>query len=264
MSDVNDQGFYNRSLERALQILNAFSYEKQALTLTELSEILKLSMATISRLCSTLIKFDFLKYDQNSKQYFLGLKLFELGGIIFSSFSIRGTATPHIIRLQSKLGKTMFLGILQNNELIYIDKRDDPRNPIIFASRIGTRRPPHFGMLGQLLMAYLSDSEVDQLLTQSPLIPFTKKSITDVKEFKQRLLNTRKQGFFVDEESAFDGITGVAAPIRNFTGAVVAAIGIGFISSSVTGDELKQIINDMIETAKEISRELGWKNKEDL
>jgi len=158
----------------------------------------------------------------------------------------------------------MFLGILQNNELIYIDKRDDPRNPIIFASRIGTRRPPHFGMLGQLLMAYLPDNEVDQLLVHSPLIPFAKKSITDVKEFKQSLLNTRKQGFFIDEESAFDGITGVAAPIRNFTGAVVAAIGIGFISSSVTADELKQIINDMIETAKEISRELGWKNKEDL
>ena len=264
MSDVNDQGFYNRSLERALQILNVFNYERQALSLTELSEILKLSMATVSRLCFTLIKYDFLKFDQGSKQYSLGLKLFELGGIIFSSFSIRGTATPHIIRLQSKLGKTMFLGILQNNELIYIDKRDDPRNPIIFASRIGTRRPPHFGMLGQLLMAYLPDNEVDQLLVHSPLIPFAKKSITDVKEFKQSLLNTRKQGFFIDEESAFDGITGVAAPIRNFTGAVVAAIGIGFISSSVTADELKQIINDMIETAKEISRELGWKNKEDL
>jgi DNA-binding IclR family transcriptional regulator len=250
--------FYNRSLERALQILHSFSPEKQTFNLTQLSEALNLSKATVLRLCSTLIKYDFLKYDKDFKLYSLGMKLFELGSIIFSSFSIRRTATPHLGRLQSKLGKTVFLGVLQDDELIYIDKREDSRNPIRFSSRIGTRRPPHFGMLGQLLMAYLPDTEVNRILRRHPLVRFTKNSITDRTKFHKRLRMIRSQGYVVDEEGALEGITGAAAPIRDYTGHIVAGIGVGFISSSADAKGIEQIVADTREAAWQISEELGW------
>jgi DNA-binding IclR family transcriptional regulator len=64
--------FYNRSLERALQILCIFRFDNQALTLTQLSELSGLHKATVLRLCSTLIKYDFLRYHQDSKHYSLG------------------------------------------------------------------------------------------------------------------------------------------------------------------------------------------------
>jgi IclR family KDG regulon transcriptional repressor len=249
--------FYNRSLERALQILCVFNRDRQTLSLTQLANILKLSKTTVLRLTSTLIKYDFLKYDLSPKQYSLGLKLFELGSVIFSSFSIRRVASPYLTRLQSKLGKTVFLGFLQNDELVYIDKREDPGNPMRFASQIGTRRPPYFGMLGQVLMAYLPDSEVDRLLRKTPLEPFTKRSLTNQAEFRKRQRKIRGEGFYVDKEEAIDGVTGIAAPIMDYTGKVIAGVGVGFISSSLDSNGTKQIIKEVCETAKKISKEMG-------
>jgi DNA-binding IclR family transcriptional regulator len=258
MSLPQKKPFYNRSLERALKILCTFHRDRQALTLSQLSEILNLSKTTISRLSSTLIKYHFLKWDPYSKHYSLGLKLFELGSVIFSSFSVRRVALSHLSQLQSKVGKTTFLGILQDDELVYIDKREDPRNPILFASQIGTRRPPYFGMLGQVLMAYLPDSEVNRLLKKTPLRPSTKRSVTKRKEFKERLRKIREQGFFVDQEEAFDGVTGIAAPVRDYSGKVIAGIGVGIFSSSEDSNQTRKIIRDVVETAKKISQEMGY------
>jgi IclR family KDG regulon transcriptional repressor len=257
MTMKDDLTFYNRSLERALQILCAFSVETQHLSLGQLSQAVNLAKPTVFRLCSTLNKYDFLRYDVATKQYSLGLKLFELGGIVFASFSLRKIASFHLDQLQARLGRTTFLGILRDDELVYIDKKEDVRNPIRFASHIGRRRPPYFGMLGQVLMAYLSESEVDRLLVKYPLIAFTAKSITDPKAFKKRLEKIREQGSFVDEEGAIEGITGIAAPVRDFTGNVVAAIGAGFISSSVDGKGVRKIQNEVLNTAQAISQELG-------
>lgn len=250
--------FYNRSLERALQILCVFTTDRQTFSLTQLANILNLSKTTVLRLTSTLIKYHFLKYDSSSKQYSLGLKLFELGSVIFSSFSIRKVASYHLSQLQSKLGKTTFLGVLEDDELVYIDKREEPRNPIRFASQIGTRRPPSFGMLGQVLMAYLADREIHRLLKKTPLEPFTKKSLTNQIEFKKRLSRIREQGFFVDKEEALEGITGIAAPIRDYTGKVIAGVGVGIISSSLNSNGTKQITKEVCETAKKISQEMGY------
>jgi IclR family KDG regulon transcriptional repressor len=257
MSAKDDLTFYNRSLERALQILCAFNVETQQLSLGQLSKAVNLSKPTAFRLCSTLTKYDFLRYDFATKQYSLGLKLFELGGIVFASLSLRKIASSHLDQLQARLGKTTFLGILRDDELVYIDKKEDVRNAIRFASHIGRRRPPYFGMLGQVLMAYLSESEVDGLLEKYPLIAFTGKSITDPKVFKKRLKKIREHGNFVDEEEAIEGITGVAAPLRDFTGNVVAAIGAGFISSSVDGKGVRIIQSEVLKTAQAISQELG-------
>lgn len=259
MNEPQKEAFYNRSLERALQILCLFEWEQQALTLSQLSEASGLHKATVLRLCSTLIKYDFLRYRQDSRHYSLGLKLFELGSILFSSFSLRRIASTYLDQLQARLGKTVFLGILENDELIYIDKKEDPRNPIRFTSQIGTRRPPCFGMLGQILMAFLPDQEVNRLLKKTPLTPFTRKSLVSQKEFKERLLRIRKQGFFVDEEEALDGISGVSAMIRDYTGEVIAGVGVGFISSSEDSQGKRIIIKEVCEAAKGISKEMGYR-----
>jgi IclR family transcriptional regulator, KDG regulon repressor len=257
MGPKREEAFYNRSLERALQILNVFNRNIPALSMAQLSDILGLPRATVLRLCSTLVKYGFLRQDQQSRQYSLGFRLFELGSIVFCSFSLRETASPYINQLQMKLGKTVFLGILDQDEVLYIDKRDDTRNPIRFTSEIGTRRPPYWGMLGSVLMAYLPDNEIERLLQKSPLIAFTKKSITQKEEFIKWLHQIREQGFAIDNETVFDGINGISSPIRDFTGNVIAALGVGFISSSVDSKGLKKIIKEVTGTTMIISKELG-------
>ena len=255
--------FYNRSLERALQILNAFGSERRPLSLVQLSELLHLSKATALRLCSTLVKYGFLKQDQESKQYSLGLKLFELGSIVLSAFSLRKAASPYLTQLQVRFGKAVFLGILEEDDLLYIDKREDAEKGISFPSNIGRRRPPHWGMLGPALMAYLADEEIDRLLNKSPLMRTAKKSITANEEFKKKLRTIREQGFVVEDETTLDGIGGIGAPIRDFTGKVVAAVGVGFISSSADSKSLKRMAKGVVATAAAISKELGFPAQSD-
>lgn len=258
MNRDKGESFYNRSLERALQILIAFSNERQSLTLAQLSKSLSLSRATVLRLCSTLIRYDFLRQDPESKLYSLGFRLFELGNIVSYSFSLRRIASPYLEQLHMKLDKTIFLGILDNDEILYVDKKENPEDPISFTSKIGTRRPPYWGMLGSALMAHLPDSEVERLLLKNPLTAVTKKSITKKEEFKKWLQRIREQGYAIDVETALEGIGGVAAPIRDFTGKVVASIGVSFIASSVHSNELKKMIKEVEGTALTISKEIGY------
>ncbi len=250
--------FNNRSLDRALQILCSFRFDKQELSLTELSLILDLSRSTVYRLASTLVRRRFLNYDRTSKRYTLGLKLFELGSIVFSSFSLRRIASPYLTWLQSRHLKTVFLAILQDDELVYVDKREGIRNPVRFSDAvIGMRRPPYFGSFGQLLMAYMPDGEADRLLRLIPLKPLTTNSITRVEEFKKRLEKIRSQGYAVEAGEAVENVTGVAAPIRDYTGKVIATIGVGFISSFEDSAGVKKIVKDVLKVAGEISQEIG-------
>lgn len=252
------ESFYNRSLERALQILNAFGTERRPLTLAQLSETIGLSKATVLRLCSTLVKYGFLKQGPESRHYSLGLKLFELGSIVLSSFSLRKVASPHLTQLQVRLGKTVFLGVIAEDELLYIDKREDGEMGISFPSNIGRRRPPYWGMLGPVLMAYLPDEEVERLLEKYPLARTTKKSWMENEDFKKRLAEVRQEGYVVDEETTFESIGGIAAPIWDFTGKVVAALGVGFISSSANNRDMKKMVREVKAAAGAISKELGY------
>lgn len=261
MDRDKENTFYNRSLERALQIITTFNEDKKTQTLAQLSETLNLPRATVLRLCSTLIKYDFLRQDSETKRYSLGLRLFELGSVVFNSLSLQQVASPFIGTLHRKLSNTIFLGILDNDEVLYIDKREDPQNAISFTSKVGTRRPPYWGMLGPLLMAYLPDDEVRRLLLKFPLKATAKKSITNKDDFLAWLHHIRKDGYVIDIETALEGIGGVAAPIRDFTGQVVAGIGIAFIASSVNSKELKKMVKEITGTALAISKEMGYVEK---
>ena len=250
--------YNNKSLERALQILGAFNAQQPNFTLAELSEAVHVPKATVLRLCSTLVHYEFLLLNKERHQYSLGLKLFELGSVVFASFSLRRIAAPFLINLQTRLGKTVFLGILREGQLVYIDKKENPFNPIRIGTQTGARRPPHFGMLGNTLMAHLSDEAVAELLKKQPLTSYTKKTITNVRLFKQRLAVIRSQGYYVDQGEAIEGVTGVAAPIRDFSKEVVAAVGVDFVSAVEDEIRVNRIIRETRKTAELISRAAGY------
>ena len=255
--------FFNRSLERALSILTAFHSDRQSLSLAHLAEAVGLPKPTIMRLCSTLIKYDFMKYDPAIMQYSLGMKLFELGNVVASSLTLRNAASTHLMQLQVRSAKTSFLAVLRNDEVVYMDKKEDATNQVRLASDTGTRRQPYFGMFGQLLMAYLPDEEVDRILARHPLTALTRKSITDPFEFRERLARAKRQGYVIEDGEAIDGVTGIAAPVRDFNGNVVAAVGVGFISTSVEDKNMHRTLLEVIKTARLISRELGYTQEDD-
>jgi len=213
---------------------------------------------TAKRLVSNLTDRGFLQQDPATKQYQLGMRLFELGGIVFSSFSLRQAAAYPMSRLQNETGATVLLGTMMDDELVYVDKREG-RGMIRISSDIGWRRPLHYGMLGMILMAHLDPKEVRRILKKSPLRAHTPFSITDEDAFSIRLEQIRKQGHVVEHQEAVEGVVGIAAPIRDYSRKVIAALGIAVtLGQNHMEKDRPQLVDRVKKTCDDISHDLGY------
>lgn len=247
-----------KSIEKIFDILDCFSFENRELNLTEITRKTGLHKTTAKRLVTNLMARNYLQQDLSTKRYRLGLRLFELGGIVFASFSLRKAASTYMNHLRNETGATVLLGVRMERDVVYIDRRGGA-GMIYVTSEIGWRRPLHFGMLGMVLMASLDPKETDTLLSASPLEAHTPFSITDEKIFKDRLSDVRKKGYVVESEEAVEGTIGIAAPIRDFSRKVIAALGVVLTSGRRNSKEDIDNIADLVKKAcNDISFELGY------
>jgi DNA-binding IclR family transcriptional regulator len=247
-----------QSLEKALDVLDCFTFQDRELTLSDISQKTGINKATAKRLVSNLTARSYLHQDPATKRYRLGMRLLELGGIIFSSFSLRKASSYPMSRLQNQTGATVLLGVKMDDQLVGVDKREG-QGLIRISSDIGWRRPLHYGMLGMVLMSFLDPKEVKTILKVTPLQPYTLSAITDEDAFSLRLEKIRKQGYVVEREEAVEGFIGVAAPIRDYSRQVIAALGIALTANSPTAKEdLDRVITLVVKACDEISGEMGY------
>ncbi|MCK5100582.1 MAG: IclR family transcriptional regulator [Desulfobacteraceae bacterium] len=261
MSDSEKKKKSNRYrvqvLERALDIFDCFSFQNKKLGLSQITKITGLNISTTKRLLSNLTDRGYLQQDPQSKQYQLGMRLFELGGIVFSSFSLRKAASHTMTQLQNKTAGTILLGVNLENQLVYIDKRKG-RGIISISSDIGWRRPLHYGMLGMVLMAHSTPEKIKKIFKINPLEAYTPLSITDQDAFSLRLEEIRKNEYCIEREEAVEGIIGIAAPIRDYSRQVVAALGVALPISQNSKKEVQRIVGLLKRSTEKISNDLGY------
>jgi len=247
-----------QALERALDILDCFDFQNKELTLSELVRRTGLNMTTAKRLTANLTARGYLQLDPRTKTYQLGIRLFELGGIVFSSFSLRRAAANPMTELHNETGTCVLLAVRQDNRLVYMDKREGA-GMIRISSDIGWSRPLHYGMLGMVLMANLGPEEVKHILREQPLQAYTPFSITDENTFGVRLEQIRNQGYVVETEETVEGIIGIAAPIRDYTRQIVAALGTALpLGQRDLNRDVDRIVALVMHTCETISADLGY------
>jgi len=247
-----------QALERALNIIDCFSFQARELSLTDVVNRTGLNKTTAKRLISNLTARGYLHQNPQSKKYQLGIRLFELGGIVFSSFSLRQATAHPMTQLQNDSGATVLLGINMEDQLVYVDKREGA-GMIRISSDIGWRRPLHYGMLGMILLAGLDIKDVRRIFKKTPLQAHTPFSITDPDAFSLRLEQIRDQGYIMEKEEAVEGVFGIAAPIRDYSRQVVAALGIALpLSSSNRTNKIDPLIDMVKKTCETISADLGY------
>ena len=247
-----------QALMRALDILDCFNYQNRVLSLSDVVKRTGLNKTTAKRLMSNLAARGYLQQDPQSKSYQLGMRLFELGGIVFSSFSLRQAAAQPMNALQEETQATVLLGVKIENHLVYVDKREG-RGMRRISSDIGWRRPLHYGMLGMVLMAYLAPKEARRIIQQFPLEGHTPLSITDDDAFNLRLGKIREKGYVLEKEEAVEGVMGVAAPVRDYARQVVAALGIALpMGQGSLNVELDQAIDLVKKACEDVSADLGY------
>lgn len=252
------QMYRSQAISRAFDILDCFSYQGRELSLTDIVQRTGLNKTTAKRILYNLASRNYLQQDPQTRRYRLGMRLFELGGIVYNSFSLRERAHPHLSALRDKTGLTIFMGIAVEDHLVYVEKLGGT-GIIQISSGVGWRINLDFGMLGMVLMAYLPEPRVDEILKRHPLQAYTPFSITDPKAFRARLAEIRDRGFVVEHNEAHEGLSGIAAPIRNYSRSVVAAIGVSLpVSRNHGPKEVQKLVEEVKATAEAISHDLGY------
>ena len=255
--DAPKRSYNLRSVENALGVLEAFDHTVSELSVTELSVRLNLAKSTISRLLGTLSGKRYVSKNQNTGKYALGLKLFELGSVVVSHLTPRETARPVLEELMKKTGETVHMGILDGDEVVYIEKIDSSQ-PLSMYSKVGRRAPFHSTSLGKILLAYLPREQQNALLNSGKeLTRFTEKTITDPEGFRAELDAVREQGYAVDDEEFTKGLRCLSAPVWDHSGKVVASVGIGGPAFRLGDWEYAQFRIDVMNAAGIISERLG-------
>jgi DNA-binding IclR family transcriptional regulator len=251
-----------QTIERASQILDILGQSPQGISIRELSTKINLPKGTIHRLLSSLLYFGYVRQDPKSRNYFLGFKLVDLGSLLLNQLDLRKEAEPFLRNLAEATNETVHMVVMDRDEVVYIEKVEFEQNPggLRMASRIGLRNPIHSCAVGKVFLADLTDEALDHLLRGKKLLKRTENTMTDPVQLREHLKLVRKQGFAIDAEENEKGIRCLAAPVRNQSGKVVAAISISGPAFRMTRKLIQEKLKkDVMETALRISQKLGFK-----
>lgn len=253
-----DKNFIN-SLSRGLSLLSVVSESPLPLNLTELSHQLRLRKSTIQRLTYTLQHLGYLRRDMETKTYHLGPKVLSLGFSVMRTLDLRNAAMPILKEASREIGETVNLGILDGSEIVYVE-RIKTEQILNINLHVGSRLPVYCTSMGKAMLAFLPGERLEEVLKKVELNPLTQFSIKSKTDLWEELGKVRKRGFSTNNEELSIGLRSVAAPVRNFTGEVVAAVNIAVPSIRVPLRKLETFFaRKVIETADKISFNLGYK-----
>jgi DNA-binding IclR family transcriptional regulator len=239
-----------------LEILDAFSVDTPELGVSELSRAIGLNKGTAHRLLSSLERHRLVEQDQVSGRYHLGLRLWELGNRAVARLELPGPAMPALHLLSADTGETAHLAVLDDGDVLYIAKVESKR-PLRIPSQVGKRLPPHCTSIGKALLAWAADAELEQLIRVRGLPRFTPHTICDAGVLRSELALIRQRGYAFDREELEEGLRCVAAPVRDRSAQVVAAISVAGPSVRVNEAETPRLVQAVLRAAHAISRTLG-------
>lgn len=251
-----------QTIERVSLILDILGQSPQGISIRDLSARIKLPKGTTHRLLSSLSYFGYVRQNQKSRNYFLGLKLVELGQLLLNQLDLRKEAESFLRDLAERTKETVHMVFLDRDEIVYIDKVELDHNPsgLRMASRIGLRNPAHSCAVGKVLFSHLPEEELDRIIKEKGLIKRTENTITDPVQLKEHLKSVRSKGYAIDDEENERGIRCIAAPIFNEAGKAVAAVSISGPAFRVTKKVIQERLKkEVMKTALKISQRLGYR-----
>src|SRR5437763_1227224 len=243
------------SVANAIRLLTSFSGEEDELGITTLATRLRLAKSTVHRLATTLTAAGFLEQSETGK-YRLGVALFELGALVRRRMDVANEARPKLRELLEKTGETVQLGIVDHFSVLYVYEMES-RHAIRMAAAVGARAPLHCTAVGKVLLAYQPPEYVKQVIAHG-LKAHTQKSVTRREALLEMLADVAEREHAIDDEESESGLRAVAAPVRNHTGNVIAALGVAAPVQRMTKRDMQTCVPSVIATAAAVSARLGY------
>lgn len=253
----NSQANLTQSVTKALTILRCFTDQTPVLRVTDICNRLDWTPSLVSRLLTTLEHEGFVERDEMGF-YRLGRMVLTLAGVALNANRLRMEAIGEMQQVSIRLGLGVNLSVLDQDSIFYLAHVEAPETPRRY-TLIGRHNPLHATGMGKVLLAHAPDDVRTAILDRLNLQPFTAHTITDRARLDEELQQVRAQGWALEMEELALGRACVSCPIRDQSGAVVAAMS---ISGPLTGFRWNErrdlLISTAIETADRISIRLGY------
>lgn len=252
---VSDNGFV-RSVERVAALLELLSQRKSPMRMIEIAQALDLPKSTTHGLLQTLQAKEFVVRDDNQR-YRLSLRLFSLAATALELVDLPELARPAMEELSASTGGTCNLAVLDGHWVLYIEKVEHRDSLVRLVTHVGTRIPAHATALGKVLVGALPEAEREQWLTDHIFERMTDHTVSDPNAFREDLVAQSKRGYALDNQELHSAITGFAAPVRDHTGSVVAALSLTYLGSSMNATEKRDLGKQVIQAADTVSTALA-------
>jgi DNA-binding IclR family transcriptional regulator len=265
---VGETSFANRergaadavqSLSKALDLLEAFSFEEPEMALGELSLKVGLAKSTVHKLLRTLVLRGYVAQDPSTRRYRLGLRNWQLGTLAASRLDVRHVAAPHLRRLAELTGEQVTLWVSEQDVVVCVE-RIDSRHQLRTYTRLGTVADPMDLAAGRCLLAFRPPSQWPDLLST---LAARRDPPPAVEAMTARLAQIVERGYDVTDRSVAANGCGLAAPIRGNDGRIVAATTVSGPVERFDHEMTEALVPQLLGSAARISADLGYRPEVD-
>jgi DNA-binding IclR family transcriptional regulator len=246
-------------LNKAMAILRAFPRGDSLLSPQEIAARTGLPLPTVYRLAQALSEHGLLMKEGSC--FRLGLTLLRLGLLVAEAIDVRRQAIPHLKWLNEQTGENAELHIRQHETRIVIEVVRSPHNLRPFAE-IGAPLPLHRGAAGKVLLAWLLPDQQQALIRAGGARFEPEGRVLDERALLQELEQTRARGWAVSDGERVPGVAGIAAPVFDASGQIVAALTLVAPSVRLGQEQRTRYIPLVCEAARRTSHDMGYTQRE--
>ena len=255
----DDKSCYHiQSVSNAIDILELVATSTNGMNLDGLRKHLGFSADTAFKLATTLERRGYLELDRLTDHYRLSLKTLELSQTFIRQAALFHHSRPIIEELSRQCGETVYIAVFKDGQSVYLEQAET-RYPVRVVSRFGSQLPAYSSAGGKIMLAGLPSEALAAYLESTEFVAYTAATITDRHALERHLRQVAVQGVAVNNEELEPGVAGLAAPIRNHTGQIIAAVVISAPAIRISPDQQRDMLIHLIrEAAARISTRLGY------
>ena len=247
-----------KSLDKALKLLDYIPICEEGASISELNKIFRFGKSTIHRLLGTL-KINGYIHQNESSRYIIGYKIYELSHRFQKNYFLTKIGRKYLDEITRFTQETSNLAILESRDVLYLAKVESFQQ-LRATAPVGGRLPAHCTALGKMLLAGFKNNYIQTLYSSCNCLPkLTPHSISNVNTLLKEIEKIRIANISHDNEESSIGVYCIAAPIRDFSGNIIAAVSISFPTQRAGPRLLPKISKFLMHTANEFSKELGYK-----
>lgn len=245
------------NLEKGIAVMEHLSVYPAGQTLQEIKGALDISQTTAYRILNTLVRLEYLSYDETTKRYKLTRKMLTLGFRALNEHNMLEIVLPRLRELRDKVKETACFGVMGNEKGVFIEQAQG-NHTFRFVLTPGKTLELHCSAPGKAMMAFLPDTIRNRYLSFMTFPRYNDRTITGREEYLRELEKVRKLGYALDNEEEMSGVICVGAPVFNYNGYPCGAIWISGPKDRLTPEVVLTSAQQIKEITRVISGELGY------